>query len=221
MAAKDFPGAGQYLPAGDADLKALAAAAAECRGCDLFERATQVVFGSGNPNASVVLVGEQPGDSEDKQGKPFVGPAGRLLAKALSDAGIDEGDVYTTNAVKHFRWRQDPRGGKRRIHERPDTWQVRACGPWFMAEVERIDPRVIVALGATAGQAMFGNSFRVGAHRGEPVPWTMDGADGDGSHREYPVVATIHPSAVLRSQDRDDAFRGLVSDLAVVSRCLR
>lgn len=219
MAVKSFPGAGQFVPSGEPDLKVMAEAAAECRGCDLFKRATQVVFGSGNPHAQIVLVGEQPGDSEDKQGKPFVGPAGKLLARALGDAGVDERDVYLTNAVKHFRWREDPRGGKRRIHERPDTWQVRACGPWLIAEIERIDPRVIVALGATAGQAMFGSSFRVGAHRGEPVSWTMVGAQG-GGNREYPVVATIHPSAVLRAQDRDDAFRGLVSDLAVVARCL-
>jgi uracil-DNA glycosylase len=217
MAAKDYPGAGRFLPPGDADLGALAHAAAGCRGCDLYERASQTVFGSGSPQAQVMLVGEQPGDAEDKQGKPFVGPAGRILGRALADAGIDDKDAYTTNAVKHFRWREDPRGGKRRIHERPDTGQIRACGPWLSAEIERIDPRVIVALGATAGQALFGSSFRVSAHRGEPVPWRMNGGT---DHREHLVVATIHPSAVLRAPDRDDAYRGLVRDLASAARCL-
>jgi DNA polymerase len=220
VAAKDYAGAGRFLPPGDAGLDSLAEAATACRGCDLFERSTQVVFGSGNPHAQILLIGEQPGDSEDKQGKPFVGPAGRLLDRALAEAGIDSDDAYVTNAVKHFRWREDPRGGKRRIHERPDTWQVRACGPWLMAEIERVGPHVIVALGATAGQALFGSSFRVGAHRGEPVPWRMNGAGGHAGEREHQVVATIHPSAVLRAPDRDDAFHGLVHDLAAAAHCL-
>jgi uracil-DNA glycosylase len=220
VAGKDYQGAGSFLPPGGADIETMARAAAACRGCDLYERATQVVFGAGNPRGRVLLLGEQPGDSEDKQGKPFVGPAGRLLDRALADAGIAAGDAYVTNAVKHFRWKADPGGGKRRIHERPDTWQIRACRPWFVAEIERVSPRVIVALGATAGKALFGSAFRVGAHRGQPVPWSADGTTDGGEQSDRLVVGTIHPSAVLRSPDRDDAYRGLVHDLSAAARCL-
>jgi len=223
MAANEYPGAEPFVPRGKPGLAALAEAAGDCRGCDLFKRASQTVFGTGSPHARMMLVGEQPGDAEDKQGKPFVGPAGRVLARALGEARIAEEDSYITNAVKHFRWRDPPGGGKRRIHQRPDAWQVRACWPWLSAEIDRVNPRVIVALGAVAGQALFGSSFRVGAHRGRAQPWRLDGGrrDGGGSGgRDRIVVATIHPSAVLRATDRDGAYRGLVDDLAVACDAL-
>lgn len=224
MSTNSYPGAAPFLPPGRPSIAALGQAAHDCRGCDLFERASQVVFGAGNPHARVMLIGEQPGDAEDRQGKPFVGPAGRVLDRALGEAGIATEDSYVTNAVKHFRWRNAPGGGKRRIHQRPDTWQIRACEPWLSAEIERVDPRVIVALGATAGQALFGASFRVGSQRGQAVPWTAgrnQGAEqGSGDH-EVTVVPTIHPSAVLRASDRDSAYSGLVHDLAAVSEVLR
>jgi DNA polymerase len=218
MAADEYPGAEAFLPPGKPGLAALADAARLCHGRDLFERAAQVVFGAGSPHARVMLVGEQPGDAEDEQGKPFVGPVGRVLTRALGEAGIAPEDSYVTNAVKHFRWRDAPGGGKRRIHQRPDTWQVRACGPRLSAEIERVNPSVIVALGAIAGQALFGSWFRVGAHRVRAQLWSMDGDLGDG--RERTIVATIHPSAVLRAPDRDNAFRGLVDDLAVAADVL-
>jgi uracil-DNA glycosylase family protein len=215
----DYPGAGEFVPDGRATLSSLAAAVQDCRGCELYERATQAVFGRGGRGASLVLVGEQPGDAEDRQGEPFVGPAGRLLDQALSQAGIRREDAYLTNAVKHFRWKPDPRGGKRRIHERPDAGQLRACRPWLDAELVRLSPRVIVTLGATAGQALFGSSFRVGAHRGELVSWAAP-AHGGGM-RDIDVVPTIHPSAVLRADDREAALLSLVADLRVAGRAQR
>jgi uracil-DNA glycosylase family protein len=218
MTANEYPGAGAFLPEGRPGLAELAAAARDCRGCDLYERASQVDFGAGSPDARIMLVGEQSGDSEDKQGKPFVGPAGHVLTRALGEAGIGAEDTYVTNAVKHFRWRDAPGGGKRRIHQRPDTWQVRACGPWLPAEIERVNPRVIVSLGPVAGQALFGSSFRVGAYRGRRQSWSLN--DDHGAGRERAVVATIHPSAVLRAPDRDGAYRGLVDDLLVAADVL-
>jgi uracil-DNA glycosylase family protein len=209
----DYPGAGEFVPGGRASLASLAAAAQDCRGCDLYERATQAVFGRGARDAPLVLVGEQPCDAEDRRGEPFVGPAGRLLDQALGQAGIRREDAYLTNAVKHFRWKPDPRGGKRRLHERPDAGQLRACRPWLDAELARLSPRVIVALGATAGQALFGSSFRVTAHRGTLVSWAAPARDG--GERDTDVVPTIHPSAVLRADDRDAALAGLVADLKV------
>jgi DNA polymerase len=207
-----YPGAGAFVPGNAGRLTALATAVQACQGCDLYERATQAVFGRGSPRARIVLVGEQPGDVEDRKGEPFVGPAGRILHRALHDAGIAPDDTYLTNAVKHFRWKPDPRGSKRRIHERPDAGQIHACRPWLDAELVRLDPRVIVTLGAVAGQALFGSSFRVGTHRGEAIPWIGPAADG-GAERELEVVPTIHPSAVLRAEDRDEALDGLVADL--------
>jgi uracil-DNA glycosylase len=215
---KQGGGAG-YIP-DDATLTELASAVQACRGCDLYERATQAVFGRGRPQARVVLIGEQPGDAEDKKGEPFVGPAGRLLDRALQEAGIAPQDAYTTNAVKHFRWKPDQRGGKRRIHERPDAGQIRACRPWLDAELACLAPRVVVALGATAGQALFGSSFRVSQRRGTEIPWSAAAHDG-GAPREIVVVATIHPSAVLRAEDRDAVFGGLVSDLGVAAAIAR
>jgi uracil-DNA glycosylase family protein len=185
-----------------AALKRLAADAAGCQACDLYRNATQTVFGRGAPDARLLLLGEQPGDQEDKAGDPFVGPAGRILDKALAEVGLSRGDVYMTNAVKHFKWTAK---GKRRIHQRPSAGEVAACKQWLEAELATVDPAVIVALGATAGQALFGSRFRVGASRGQVL-------DLDGRA----VIATIHPSSVLRVQepaDRDEQYAGLVADL--------
>ncbi len=177
--------------------------AADCKRCDLWRDATQTVFGDGPDDADVMLVGEQPGDKEDLAGEPFVGPAGRLLDDALDEAGIERSTVYVTNAVKHFKWK--PRG-KRRIHDKPNRTEVVACHQWLAEELDVLDHgAVVVALGATAGQSLFGPSFRVGASRG--VDLELDGR---------PVVATVHPSAVLRSrssEERKAAFEGLVADL--------
>jgi uracil-DNA glycosylase len=215
VTARQHAGAAGYVPDG-ATLDELAAAVRACHGCDLYERATQAVFGRGRQQARVVLIGEQPGDAEDRAGEPFVGPAGRVLDRALREAKIAPQDAYVTNAVKHFRWKPDPRGGKRRIHERPDAGQIRACRPWLEAELACLMPAVVVVLGATAGQALFGSSFRVSQRRGTAIPWSAPAPDG-GAAREIAVVATIHPSAVLRATDRDALFAGLVSDLSVAA----
>lgn len=217
---KGYPGAGGFVPGEKAALSAVAKAAQGCRGCDLFENATQTVFGRGAADAAVVLIGEQPGDAEDRAGQPFVGPAGKLLDRALEDAGIPPGETYTTNAVKHFRWKPAPQGGKRRIHQKPEAWQIRACWPWLEAELARLTPRVVVTLGATAAQALFGSSFRITRQRGTEIDWCAPSLrDGDG--RDVTVVPTIHPSAVLRSDDRDAAYAGLVADLRVAASSLR
>ncbi|MGL5862737.1 MAG: UdgX family uracil-DNA binding protein [Phycicoccus sp.] len=201
----DWPGAAAYLP--DArDLPALELAEQHCRGCDLFQDATQVVPGSGPSDASVMLVGEQPGDAEDLAGQPFVGPAGRLLVQALTEAGADPATVYRTNAVKHFRFSTR---GKRRIHQSPSAGHVTACRPWLLTEVDAVRPDLVVLLGATAGRAVYGASFRVGAARGTSLQWP----DGLGAHRPGRVRATVHPSAVLRSQNSDEDYAGLVADL--------
>ncbi|HEV3365558.1 MAG TPA: UdgX family uracil-DNA binding protein [Acidimicrobiia bacterium] len=184
------------------ELQRLAADACSCQACDLYRNATQTVFGQGTATARIFLLGEQPGDQEDKAGQPFVGPAGRILDKALDEVGLSRDDVYMTNAVKHFKWTAK---GKRRIHQRPSAGEVSACHQWLEAELAAVDPAVIVALGATAGQALLGSKFRVGAARGQVL-------DLDGRA----VVATIHPSAVLRVQepaDRDKQYAGLVADL--------
>ena len=190
------------MPKVMAKLDKLAAEAAGCQACDLYKNATQTVFGEGPQSARVVLVGEQPGDQEDKAGAPFVGPAGRILDKALADAGLSRHDVYVTNAVKHFKWTAK---GKRRIHQRPSAREVAACKRWLCAELEIVHPEVLVVLGATAGQALFGSRFRVGAARDEVLEF-----------EGRPTIATIHPSAVLRVQepaDRDAQYAGLVEDL--------
>jgi DNA polymerase len=208
-----YPGADAFLPA-SGGLPALRAAAQGCRGCDLYERATQTVFGRGTAKAVMMLVGEQPGDVEDTEGTAFVGPAGRLLDRALADAGIDASTLYVTNAVKHFRWREAR--GKRRIHDKPSAAQASACRPWLAAELRAVRPRVIVALGATAAGSLFGPSFRLTQHRGEQLPWPPP--TGDFAADDTPVeaaLATIHPSAVLRAPDdeRAAAYDGLVADL--------
>jgi uracil-DNA glycosylase family protein len=191
------------MPRGQRALQVLADEAASCQACDLWKRGTQTVFGDGPADAKVVLIGEQPGNEEDLSGEPFVGPAGRLLDRALEGAGLQRTNVYLTNAVKHFKW--EPRG-KRRIHQKPNRTEVVACHQWLDGELGVLDASaVLVALGATAGQALFGPSFRVTKARGEELH--LD---------EHPVVATIHPSAVLRargSAERADAFEGLVEDL--------
>ncbi|HVT29524.1 MAG TPA: UdgX family uracil-DNA binding protein [Lacipirellulaceae bacterium] len=176
------------------NLKALREAADNCRGCDLYKNATQTVFGEGPRRAHLILLGEMPGDEEDKQGKPFVGPAGRLLDDSLDEAGIPRDDVYITNAVKHFRW--EPRG-KRRLHKKPSWRHIEACRPWLHAEILVIKPEVIVCMGATAAQTMLGHSFRLTKHRGEFFP-------GDG---ETWITATYHPSAILRAPEKDDRDR--------------
>jgi DNA polymerase len=210
----DWPTAAPFVPP-QPDLAALAAALDGCRGCPLWEPATRAVPGSGPADARVVLVGEQPGDQEDLAGRPFVGPAGRLLDEALEAAGIDRSTAYVTNAVKHFKFRAQ---GKRRIHASPDTWEVRACTPWLQAEMALLKPEVVVLLGATAGKAVFGTSFRVTQRRGVLMPWPPSG--DDTTYGSGQALATLHPSAVLRSDDRDAAFAGLVSDLEVVAAVL-
>ncbi|ELS55394.1 UdgX family uracil-DNA binding protein [Streptomyces viridochromogenes] len=196
-------------------LPALRRAAADCRGCPLHRDATQTVFGQGTADARVMLVGEQPGDQEDRQGKPFVGPAGRLLDRALEEAGIDPSEAYVTNAVKHFKFtRAEPR--KRRIHKAPSLREMTACGPWLAAELAVVEPELIVILGATAGKALLGSSFRVGEVRGALLEREIHG-------RQEKLVATVHPSSVLRAQDDKDrkaAYEGLVSDLKVAARAL-
>jgi len=189
------------------DLDALRAAAAGCTACDLYRDATQTVFGEGATGAEVMLVGEQPGDGEDKAGRPFVGPAGRLLDEALGEAGIDRRLAYVTNVVKHFKFE---RRGRLRLHKKPNADEVHACFPWLEAELRVVRPRVLVLLGATAAQALLGSSFRVSRQRGEFL-------DSDLAPR---VLATVHPSAILRAPDdeaRALARKGFVADLAVVA----
>jgi uracil-DNA glycosylase len=188
-------------------LASLREAAAGCRGCSLYRNATQTVFGDGPATAEVVMVGEQPGDQEDRQGRPFVGPAGKLLDRALGDAGIDRRKVFITNVVKHFKFE---RRGKRRIHRRPAAEEVRACAPWFRSELEVVKPKALVALGATAAQDLFGRSFRVTRERGKPL----------NSDLAPLVMATIHPSAILRADDadREEEYDRFVGDLRALAR---
>lgn len=202
----DRPGAGAWVPE-DGGIGALRDAVDGCRGCELWQNATQAVFGEGREGARLVLVGEQPGDREDREGEPFVGPAGRILDDALAAAGIDRDDVYVTNAVKHFRFEER---GKRRIHRRPDVGNIVACAPWLEAELAAVQPECVVCLGATAARAVLGRPVTIGAERGRPIPIG-----------ERIAVVTIHPSAVLRMRDAADrqrAFDGLVADLSVADR---
>jgi uracil-DNA glycosylase len=205
MAKQVYPSA-SFLPS-QRDMHRLRAAAAGCKGSDLWKRGTQTVFGEGSVKARVLMVGEQPGDKEDLQGRPFMGPAGTVLDKALTAAGIDRDDVYVTNMVKHFKW--EPRG-KRRIHKRPNALEISACRPWLDAEIELIRPDVVVLLGATAAQGLLGRSFRVTRHRGEWIP----------SDFAPFVMATLHPSSILRAQDdasRQEEMRKFVADLKRVA----
>jgi DNA polymerase len=200
----------------DRGLDSLKAAADHCHGCPLFQGATQAVFGHGHPGAPIMLVGEQPGDQEDRAGLPFVGPAGRLLARALDEADIDPTLTYETNAVKHFKFTRD--GGARRIHQKPSRTEVVACRPWLIAEIEAVRPHVIVCLGATAAQSLLGAAFRVSAQRGEVIelPATVDVR----LKPEPIVVATVDPSSVLRdhSDSHDEAYKLFVDDLCSVRK---
>lgn len=200
-------------------MRALRASVQDCRGCELHEDATQAVFGSGPADAPLMVVGEQPGDREDREGKPFVGPAGGLLDKALAAADIDPESVFRTNTVKHFRF--SGTRGKQRIHKSPSRIHVAACGPWLVAELELVRPSGVVLLGGTAGKALYGASFRVGETRGRLQDWPEDfgGAVRSAFAPEW-VLPTAHPSAVLRSRDRDEDFELLVRDLRVARDAL-
>ncbi|RZQ59458.1 UdgX family uracil-DNA binding protein [Amycolatopsis suaedae] len=193
-------------------LRALRSAAAGCRGCGLYRDATQTVFGEGPRQARAMLVGEQPGDREDVEGAPFVGPAGRLLDRALDDSGIERDQVYLTNAVKHFKFVPAERG-KRRIHQKPSRTEVVACRPWLLAEIDAVRPELLVLLGATAAQAVLGASFRLTRHRGEVLELPAEFGSARG-------MATVHPSAVLRAPDRDEAYAAFVDDLTAAARRL-
>ncbi|MDK9495596.1 UdgX family uracil-DNA binding protein [Streptomyces katrae] len=209
--------AGPYLP-GRGGLRNLKRAASGCRGCPLFRDATQTVFGSGPARARLMLVGEQPGDQEDLRGEPFVGPAGRLLRRALDEAGLGDEGAYLTNAVKHFKFTPAPRG-KRRIHKAPSLREMTACRPWLLEELRLVAPDVLVLLGATAGRALLGSSFKVGESRGQLVTMPPPAGPGEGAAPGQ-LLATVHPSAVLRSRDREAAFAGLVADLSVAAAAL-
>lgn len=208
MAATKEPGAQRYLPE-RRTLGALRNAAAQCRGCALYRDATQTVFGEGRRGAPLMLVGEQPGDHEDLEGHPFVGPAGRLLDRAMREAGIDPAMIYVTNAVKHFKFTR--REGKRRIHQKPSRSEVVSCRPWLIAEIDSVRPEVVLCLGATAAQSLLGGSFRIATGRGEL--FCLPGLAG--SHGRPRVLATVHPSAVLRdrSDQRARSYEQFVEDL--------
>ncbi|GAA3471878.1 UdgX family uracil-DNA binding protein [Nonomuraea roseola] len=203
MAKDGNTGAARFLPE-RLTLPELRRAAAHCEGCDLYRDATQTVFGEGPSQARFLIVGEQPGDQEDRKGAPFVGPAGRILDKGLEEAGIDRQDAYLTNAVKHFSFTLR---GKRRIHQKPTVAEIEACGPWLNAELALLKPEMVVVLGATAARALLGAAFKVTQHRGEVLELG-----------EALAVATIHPSAVLRAPDRDEAYQGFLSDLRLARR---
>jgi DNA polymerase len=190
-------------------LDELRRSAAGCTRCELYKTATQVVFGEGRASAEAMFVGEQPGDQEDKLGRPFVGPAGKLFDEALEDAGIDREHVYLTNAVKHFKW---VARGKRRIHQKPNWSEITACSPWLEAELDAVRPRVLVCLGAVAAQALLGRQFRVTRERGKPVE----------SELAEHVLATVHPSSILRGEpeQRERSYQAFVDDLKVVAKLL-
>jgi uracil-DNA glycosylase len=185
-------------------LKKLRESAAGCKACPLWKTGTQTVFGEGSPRSQVMFVGEQPGDQEDRVGKPFVGPAGKLFDKALEEAGIDRSLAYVTNVVKHFKWKGQ---GKRRIHQKPNWSEIAACFPWLEAELAVVKPRVLVCLGATAAQALLGRKFRVTQQRGERVESALAPV----------VIATVHPSSILRADDREAEFRAFVRDLETIA----
>jgi DNA polymerase len=204
MAKSQAASAAPFIPATRA-LDRLREAAPGCRGCDLYQHATQVVFGEGPSDAKVVMVGEQPGDEEDVKGHPFVGPAGRLLSKAMHESGLDREKIYVTNAVKHFKFIER---GKRRIHAKPTGIEISACRPWLEAELAAIEPALLVCLGATAAQSLMGRDFRVTTDRGKFFPhrWAKE------------IVATIHPSAILRAQDRTEIeYELFVKDLRLIA----
>jgi uracil-DNA glycosylase len=188
-------------------LPKLRKAAVGCKACPLWKTGTQTVFGEGPTKADAMFVGEQPGDQEDQIGRPFVGPAGKLFDRALAEAGLDRSTAYVTNVVKHFKWTAR---GKRRIHQKPNWSEIAACRPWLDAELSVVKPRVLTCLGATAAQALLGKQFRVTKQRGQPVE----------SELAPVVIATVHPSAILRAEDRDAEFAAFVEDLKTVARYL-
>ena len=209
MSRTDYPTAAEFIPS-KPTLPRLREAAAGCRGCDLYEGATQTVFGEGLKKAKVMFVGEQPGDREDIEGKPFVGPAGRMFDKALVEAGIDRSEVYVTNVVKHFKYTMR---GKRRIHQRPDAEQIAACRPWLHAELGQVKPQVLVCLGATAAKALLGPRFKVTQQRGAFVE----------SELAPLATGTVHPSSILRAPDdeaRRRAYRDFVEDMRAIADAL-
>jgi uracil-DNA glycosylase len=205
IAKPQHPGA---RPPDTRSLRVLAEAAQDCRGCDLWDHGVQTVFGEGPAHAAVMLIGEAPGDKEDRSGHVFVGPAGHLLDDALESAGLDRGDLYLTNAVKHFKWKPSPRSQKVRLHQKPNRGEISACAPWWEAELALVRPRVVGLLGATAVDAVLGSSVHVEQHRGTWHP-TAYGVD---------ALVTYHPSAVLRAEDRrTEMFAALVKDLSLVA----
>lgn len=206
-----------FPPRPNVTLQEFREAAAACQGCDLWKRGTQTVFGEGPIGALVMFVGEQPGDYEDRLGRPFVGPAGKLLDRALARVGIDRADTYATNVVKHFKWvpQERPEGGttRRRLHEKPNAGEIRACRPWLQMEIELVRPQALVLLGATPAQALLGRDFRVTKMRGKPVPSDL---------ARY-VMATVHPSSILRAPDdesRREGFRIFVADMLALARAI-
>jgi uracil-DNA glycosylase len=201
-------GAENFLPADTGSWRALRLAADTCRGCDLYRNATQTVFGEGPTPAQVMMIGEQPGDIEDRDGQPFVGPAGRLLDKAIVEAGLDRSKIYLTNTVKHFKHTSTGES-KRRIHAKPNQAEISACRPWLEAELKTARPGLVIALGSTAAQALLGKAFRVTKARGQLIPW-----------REIEVLATVHPSSILRSTDRHADFEAFVADLRVAAQAV-
>jgi uracil-DNA glycosylase len=214
MAPQKGPGAQRWVP-DRPSLKRLREAIPDCQGCELYRDATQAVLGEGPASAEVMVLGEQPGDKEDLAGEPFVGPAGKLLDRALAESGLPPGDVFRTNVVKHFRF--SGTRGKQRIHKSPSRWHVAACGPWLVAELAVVRPTGVIVLGGTAGKALYGTSFRVGEARGRLIDWP------DSFEVRRPpawVLTTTHPSAVLRADNREEAYEELVSDLRVAVAAL-
>ncbi|HEX6247366.1 MAG TPA: UdgX family uracil-DNA binding protein [Nocardioidaceae bacterium] len=208
------PGAGRWVPEG-ATLDELRTAAQGCRGCELYQDATQAVVGEGPTDARLMVLGEQPGDQEDRAGEPFVGPAGKLLDRALDQAGIDPASVFRTNVVKHFRFAGTR--GKQRIHKSPGRVHVAACGPWLVAEMAVVRPHGVVLLGGTAGKALYGSSFRVGESRGQLLDWPEA---LPVAQRPAWVLPTAHPSAVLRSREREADLEAFVADLEMAAQAL-
>jgi uracil-DNA glycosylase len=214
MVTEEHPGAQQWVPERPS-LKRLREAIPDCRGCELYRDATQAVMGDGPASAEVMALGEQPGDKEDLAGEPFVGPAGKVLDRALAEAGLPPEGVFRTNVVKHFRF--SGTRGKQRIHKSPSRWHVTACGPWLVAELAVVKPTGVIVLGGTAGKALYGSSFRVGETRGRLIDWPE--AFGVSKPPAW-VLTTTHPSAVLRADDRERAYDELVSDLRIAVAAL-
>ncbi len=211
------PGARWWVPERPT-LRNLQDAVQDCKGCELYLDSTQGVMGAGYSDAELMVLGEQPGDKEDQAGEPFVGPAGQLLDRALTEAGIEPEDVFRTNVVKHFRF--SATRGKQRIHKSPSRVHVAACGPWLLAELDLVRPTGVLVLGGTAGKALYGTRFRVGAARGELRSWPKDFGPGESHYCPEWVLTTTHPSAVLRSRNREEDYQRLLADLRVAAEAL-